>query len=102
MRTPDYEAIGAKVGKVVFEKNIKYGDSFHKCGDFFRIIYPNGIRPEQYDDMLYLARDFDKSMRIANGSQGEENPVMDKIGYGILMLGKEKCEFISYVSDNHE
>ena len=90
--------IGAQVGKVVFEKNMKYGDSFHLCGDFFRLIFPNGIRPDQYDNMLYLARDFDKTMRIANGSQGEENPVMDKVGYGILMLGKDDKENkISYV-----
>jgi len=50
-----------------------------------RLLYPDGIRPDQYEDVLLLARDFDKNMRIANHRDAfGENPYSDKIGYAIL------------------
>lgn len=80
-----YESIGRVIGQLVDEKNKQYGDAFNKSGDYLKILYPNGIQPHQYKDALALVRDFDKSMRIANGNQGEENAWNDKAGYGILM-----------------
>lgn len=86
----NYEEVGAKIGKLVFEKQIQYGDSFGKAGDYLRILYPSGIKPDQYDDMLALIRDFDKSMRIAHGNQGGEDAWQDKAGYAILAVGRNK------------
>ena len=81
--------IGTKVGELVTEKNQAYGDSFAKCGDFLRIVFPNGIRTDQYDDALCLTRIFDKMMRIATDKSAlEENPYMDIAGYGILGVKK--------------
>lgn len=82
-----YAEIGKRIGELVEVKNSQYGNSFHKSGDFLKILYPNGIKPEQYKDMLGLVRIFDKQMRIANGNQGEENAFQDITGYGILMSG---------------
>jgi hypothetical protein len=81
-----YEAKGRDVGRLVDEKQRQYGDSFHKCGAYFRLLFPNGIKPEQYDEILALARDFDKSMRIASGNQGNENAWKDKAGYALLAM----------------
>lgn len=81
-----YKAIGEKIGTLVDEKNRAYGDSFNKAGDFLKILYPNGVRPEQYKDVLGLVRVFDKQMRIATDKDAlGENPWNDITGYGILM-----------------
>lgn len=81
----NYEAIGQKIGKLVAEKNKAYGDAFNKSAEFLKILYPNGVKPEQYDDMLGLVRVFDKQMRIAHQKDAfGENPWNDIAGYGIL------------------
>jgi hypothetical protein len=84
--TIKYKLIGEAVGKLVDEKNKAYGDSFNKAGDFLKILYPNGVQPEQYKDMLAIVRVFDKQMRIATNKDAfGENPWNDITGYGILM-----------------
>lgn len=80
-----YQKIGKRIGQLVDWKNQQYGESFAKAGEFLKILYPDGVKPEQYRDMLALARIFDKTMRIANGNKGEENAYKDLAGYGILM-----------------
>jgi len=80
-----FQEIGTAVGKLVEEKNAAYGDSFAKAGQFLRLLYPTGIQPEQYDDMLALCRIFDKQMRIATDQDAfGESPFQDIAGYGIL------------------
>ncbi len=81
-----YEAKGRAIGRLVDSKQKQYGDSFHKCGAYLRLLYPDGIRPEQYDGILALVRDFDKSMRIATGNQGNEDAWKDKCGYALLAM----------------
>ncbi|MFA6054063.1 MAG: hypothetical protein WC769_01685 [Thermodesulfovibrionales bacterium] len=80
-----FEELGRKVGKLVDEKNMAYGDSFTISGEFLKLLYPNGINPEQYNDLLCLVRIFDKMKRIATQKEAfEENPYMDIAGYGLL------------------
>lgn len=80
-----FTAMGAETGDLVNEKNHAYGDSFSKCGDFLQLLYPDGIQPKQYVDMLGIVRIFDKQMRIAtNPGAFEENPWQDIVGYGLL------------------
>ena len=86
----NYPQVGKKIGELVKAKNEMYGDAFHKSGDFLKILYPNGIQPHQYKDMLGIVRVFDKQMRIANGNQGNENAWNDIAGYGILKSGETK------------
>lgn len=79
-----FEEIGRSIGKLVDEKNQSYGNSFAKSGDVFRIWYPDGIRPDQYDDMLLLVRILDKQFRIATQKEAfAESPWKDIAGYGI-------------------
>ncbi|WP_079708108.1 hypothetical protein [Paraliobacillus ryukyuensis] len=83
-----YQQIGKRIGEMVDVKNDQYGSSFAKCGDFLEILYPNGIQPHQYKEVLALARTFDKQMRIANGDRGNESAWNDIAGYSILMSGE--------------
>ena len=84
-----YEALGQDVGVLVDRKNREYGDAFHKTGEILRILYPGGVKPEQYDDMLAVVRVLDKLFRVAHGKQGDEDPWKDIAGYGLLgMEGK--------------
>ena len=88
-----YKEIGERVGQLVDQKNQAYGSSFDKAGDFLKLLYPNGITPEQYSDMLCLVRIFDKQMRIATNKDAfGESPYGDIAGYAILGLGRNERE----------
>lgn len=89
MHKPDYLAIANEIGTLVAEKNAAYGSSFSKCGEFLRILYPDGLKPDQYQDALLLVRIFDKQMRIATAKEAlSENPYRDIAGYGLLGAGE--------------
>jgi hypothetical protein len=87
-----FEQIAAEVGKTVSAKNKVYGDSFGRSSAFLNILYPDGIRNDQYDDILLISRIFDKLMRIATGAKDEENPYLDVAGYAILGLNMHNKE----------
>jgi hypothetical protein len=88
-----YKELGAELGNLVDEKNKAYGSSFAVCGDFLKLIYPTGIKSEQYTDALLLVRIFDKMMRIANKKDAfGENPFGDIAGYGLLGLSKDSAD----------
>lgn len=85
----EYEKLGAEIGKLVAEKQTAYGDSFGKSGNVLRILYPNGIQPDQYNDALAVVRIIDKLFRIANNKDVfGESPYKDIAGYAILGVGK--------------
>jgi len=81
-----YEDKARRIGQLVDEKNEAYGDAFKKSGEVLRIFYPDGIKPDQYDDMLAIVRVIDKLFRIASGHNGafKEDAWTDIAGYGIL------------------
>ena len=85
-----FEQVGAEVGALVDKKNLAYGNSFELSGEFMKILFPNGIQPSQYTDMLLLIRMFDKMMRIANQKEAfDESPYADLAGYSILGTAKD-------------
>lgn len=76
---------GVRIGKIVKEKNAKYGDSFAQAGAIMRILYPNGISLDQYDDALAVIRVVDKLFRIATDRDAlGESPWDDLGGYANL------------------
>lgn len=86
-----YEEIGRVIGELVDRKNKAYGDSFAHAGEVLKILYPNGIAIDQYQDVLYTARVVDKLFRIATNKDAfGENPARDIAGYSILMSKGEK------------
>lgn len=81
----DFVRTANEIGELVAAKNKAYGDAFNKSSDFLKILYPNGIQPEQYSDLLAITRVFDKLMRVASSKDSfGENPWNDITGYGIL------------------
>lgn len=86
----DFKNVANEIGELVTEKNKAYGNSFEKCGEIIKVLYPNGIRPDQYQDALAITRVLDKMFRIANFKESNkdpmgENPWKDIAGYGIIM-----------------
>lgn len=80
-----YKAAGAQIGELVDQKQAAYGDAFGKSGAVMRILYPNGISPEQMDDALAVVRVLDKLFRIATDRDAlGESPWRDITGYGLL------------------
>jgi hypothetical protein len=84
--TGKYEEIGAEIGRLVDKKQKAYGRSFDHVGQILAIIYPSGIRPEQYDDLGGMIRILDKLFRIATEKRAfGEDPWQDVAGYALLM-----------------
>lgn len=80
-----YAELGRKIGALVEEKQAAYGDSFGKSGEVMRILYPDGIGVDQYDDALTVVRILDKLFRIATDRDAMgESPYRDIAGYGML------------------
>ena len=86
-----YSQRGKEIGELVERKNQAYGDSFRKSGEILRILYPNGMEPDQYDDVLAIARIIDKLFRIATDRDAlNESPWEDIAGYGVLRSAQLK------------
>lgn len=88
--TTGYQEYGKTLGELLIRNQSHYGDSFGQSGDVLRILYPHGIRPNQYDDALAITRIIDKLFRVANGSQGNESPYKDIAGYGVLGWARQE------------
>jgi hypothetical protein len=89
--TMTYLQLGTEIGALVDVKNAAYGSSFEKCGDFLRLLFPEGIPPHRLEDALLLVRIFDKQMRIATDQDAfGESPYADIAGYGLLGAKQHK------------
>tara|TARA_R100000234_G_C5000951_1_gene180290 strand:- start:1782 stop:2060 length:279 start_codon:yes stop_codon:yes gene_type:complete len=89
----DYENIGRQVGKLVQEKNKAYGDSFGRASKILEVLYPNGIKPEQYSDALAITRVLDKLFRLANKKDAfGESPWRDICGYAVLGVANDEVD----------
>ena len=93
MTTKIYENIGQDIGKLVDEKNSAYGSSFAECHKILNVLYPKGIKPDQYTDALAIIRVIDKLFRIANKKDAfGESPWKDIAGYAILGIHNAEQE----------
>ena len=89
----DYEKLASEIGKLVAEKNKAYGDSFGKAHKILNVLFPDGIKPEQYLDVLTICRVVDKLFRLATDpTYGDESPWRDICGYSLLSMGKDARE----------
>lgn len=89
----DFVDLAVEIATLVEEKNKQYGSSFDISGDFLKLLYPNGVKPEQYTDMLQIVRMFDKFCRIASQAPGED-PHADLLGYALLGLRKKRSKLL--------
>jgi len=86
-----FKELAEKIASLVEDKQRAYGDSFGRAGNVLREMYPDGIKPEQYDDALAITRILDKLFRIANDKKAfGESPYKDITGYGLLGWRRDK------------
>ena len=52
----DYIKTAIEIGQLVSEKQEAYGDSFSKSEEIIKILYPSGVTPENYRDLLTITR----------------------------------------------
>ena len=91
MTTKTYEQLAQEIGKLVDEKNAAYGSSFSEAHKVLSVLYPNGIKPEQYTDALAIIRVVDKLFRIATKKDAfGESPWKDIAGYAILGVANDE------------
>ena len=88
-----YEEIASEIGRLVQQKNKAYGNSFSRSGEILRVLYPDGLKPEQYIDALAITRIIDKLFRISNNKNAfSENPWQDIVGYALLGVRNHASE----------
>ena len=88
-RLMKYQHIGSTIGNLVDVKQELYGDSYNKSEAILKALYPEGIKPDQYKDLLYIVRVNDKLCRIATANDKDgENPAQDIAGYSLLKIGQ--------------
>jgi hypothetical protein len=86
-----FKDIGTDIGSLVEQKNKTYGSSFEKSAEIIKILYPDGVKPEQYTDLLAITRVLDKLFRIATKKDAfGESPWQDIAGYAILGVSKDE------------
>jgi hypothetical protein len=81
-----YEEEALRIASILTQKNREYGNSFNETHKILEVLYPNGVKPENYHDLLAIVRILDKLFRISRGDQGEESAWSDLTGYGLLMV----------------
>lgn len=95
----NFEQIGLDIGKLVAEKNSAYGDSFSQSCKILEVLYPDGVKPEQYRDLLTITRVIDKLFRIATSKNAfGESPWKDIAGYAILSVWRDEKEAAKIMS----
>ena len=89
-KADELSILGKDIGEIVAKKNLEYGDSFAQSGEILKILYADGVKKEQYGDVLFIARILDKLFRVASSTPEDraewgESPGFDIAGYGILL-----------------
>jgi arsenate reductase-like glutaredoxin family protein len=83
----DFLGLGEEIGRMLANKNRKYGDSYARMAHVLPMFYPDGVPGDHLLDAVFILRIIDKLMRIAS-AQGddEEDPVKDIAGYAVLRM----------------
>jgi len=87
----NFTVIGGQIGKLVQEKQIAYGDSYGKSGQVLEVLYPDGVRVDQYPTFLAVTRVIDKLFRVATKKDAfGESPWRDIAGYALLGIAADE------------
>lgn len=85
----DYAKLAQEIGALVQTKNAAYGDSHTKSGEVLKLLYPDGVKPEAFVDMLTIVRILDKLFRVATDKDAlGEDPFRDICGYSLLATAR--------------
>jgi len=87
VKLQNFVDIGSEIGRLLKGKNVAYGNSFEESGKVLKLLFPNGVSVNQYQDLLAVTRIIDKLFRIATDKNAfDEDPWRDVAGYAILSL----------------
>lgn len=101
--TARYETFARRIGRLVAEKQIAYGDSFRYTRDVLKLLFPRGIPVERYGDLLTITRIVDKLFRVANQKDyGGENPYEDIAGYAIRAACEDEAGVATTPKDDDQ
>lgn len=86
-----YIEIAEEIGRLVAEKQAFYGESVYRAPEILALMYPDGVKPQDYRDLMMITRVIDKLFRIATskGAYGED-PWRDIAGYAILSVTRNQ------------
>ena len=100
----NYPKLGERIGKLVAEKQLAYGDSYGKSGELLKVLFPNGIPVDMYKEALAIVRVIDKLFRLCTDpNYNGESPWADIVGYGLLRLAEwENKKVVDSVNDQTE
>jgi hypothetical protein len=86
-----FQGVAASVAELVEEKKAAYGNSFGKSGEIMKVLYPDGIPVDKYQDALTVVRVIDKLFRIATKKDTlGESPWRDIMGYSLLAVVRDE------------
>ena len=82
-------AIAHEIAATLERKKIEYGDSFNSVEKLLFYLYPKGINPAQYPNLLSIIRISEKLFRLSHAPDTKDS-FTDIAGYSILaLLSKE-------------
>jgi len=83
-----FPGLTRRLSAIVSAKNHQYGDSAQRAGAIIATLFPDGIRPSQYEDVLLMVRVVDKLCRLSVArdgvDRGGESPWTDIAGYALI------------------
>jgi len=82
-----YQEIARELTELLEEKRKAYGDGFDGVPKMLEVLYPDGVSPSDYEDLLTITRILDKIYRITNNDTTED-PWFDIAGYCFLSMRK--------------
>jgi len=86
-----YTNLGEQIGKLVADKQEAYGDSYGKSGQVLEVLFPGGVRVDQYPTFLAVTRVIDKLFRVATKKDAfGESPWRDIAGYALLGIASDE------------
>lgn len=83
-----YAAAALEIASLISQKQEAYGCAFDNAHKILEVLYPNGIAPEDYKQLLTITRVIDKLFRIATNNDPvfKEEPWKDICGYSLLSI----------------
>ena len=89
--TNKFERIALEISSLTAEKNAAYGDSYTRACNILKELYPYGVQPDEYRDLLAMTRVIDKLFRIATRKDAfGESPWRDICGYSLLGIDSDE------------
>ena len=86
--------VGVEGAAFCVAKNMAYGDAIAIVEALMRVLFPDGVPPDKFDDALLIIRVLDKITRLARGDKKAfaESPWADIRGYGQLGEAKDRAK----------